>query len=131
MKALKRKPILMSKVCLERQIVSSLETESVKSESAVVEAVDIINNTVNNDASHTNNETSDTQETLIFSAALNFFKFIKFIIFKGVPMLIVLYFILRWVGYDLFPVFGDTVSEFFIKIYIAVRDYLGKELNNI
>ncbi len=119
---MKHKPVLMAKIKFEqreeKQIVSGISsTETIKSsgyfDDIVIQGPKKINN----------------EDSFLLYLSQGFFKIIKAVFTRHIYILVILYFILRWLGFDIYPPFGDFLTGLFNKAWLYIQSYFKKELN--
>ncbi len=67
----------------------------------------------------------NNEESFILRLSQSFFKVIKAVFTRHIYVLVIIYFILRWLGFDIFPPFGDFLTGLFNKGLL----YFKKEVN--
>lgn len=120
MRILKRKPVLLSKLKGEnKEILKESEVTHISMPAASI----FDDNVPNCKKSKKRRNLSTEEDSVIFHIAQGFFGFLKALFTKYIFVLIILYILLRWVGIDIYPPFGDFVTNIFKKASLFIQNY--------
>lgn len=121
---MKHKPVLMSKIQLE---IKNEEARLKALESTLPAPVEIFDDKKSVSADKI--EENESSDSFLLFLAQGFFRLMKDLFTKHIYVLVLLYFILRWLGLDLYPPFGDFIIKWTNKIWILVQNYFKKEFS--
>lgn len=119
---LKHKPVLMTKIQLKlKNEAKKVQCDS--EQNREIAELTPVPTEVNKDPDSIN----DSSSFLLFLAQ-GFFRLIKNLFTKHFYILLLLYFVFRWLGLDIYPPFGDFVTSVVSKTWLLIQNYLKKEL---